>query len=153
MSPTPESPRIPVLALVNTSEEITRLLEAVFQMEGFRVVSGYTVDIKRGTLDFEQFVRTHQPDAVIWDIAIPYEENWSFFKEVEATPAGQRCRFILTTTNQRALHELVGEVAVREIIGKPWDLDELVGVVRRVIGDNAAARPDELLDRRRGNHA
>ncbi len=134
MPPTSAQTAIPTLAIVDTSEEIVRLLEALFRMEGFRVVTGYAVDIKRGTLDFEQFVRTHQPDVVIWDIAIPYEENWAFFQEVAETPAGQQCRFVLTTTNLRSLEELVGEVPVRELVGKPWDLDELVDAVRRVRG-------------------
>lgn len=152
MQPTRHDTLIPTVALVNTSEEITNLLEAVFQMEGFRVVTGYTVDVKRGTLNFEQFAATHRPDAVIWDIAIPYEENWAFFQEVAASPAGQRCRFILTTTNKRALEGLVGEVPAIEIMGKPWDLDELVNAVRRAIGDSAIEPPTELRHLPREHH-
>ncbi len=137
MQSSSERTAIPTLAIVDTAEEIVRLLEAVFQVEGFHVVTGYTLDIKRDALDFEQFVQTHQPDVVIWDIGIPYEENWAFFQKVAATPAGQQCRFVLTTTNLRSLVELVGEVPVRELVGKPWDLDELVAAVQRVRGSGA----------------
>jgi len=139
----PEADRIPVLAVINTSEEITRLLEAVFQAEGFKVVSGYTLEIKEGTLDFAAFVGEHRPDAVLWDIAIPYEANWALFQQIAGSPAGQRCRFVLTTTNRDALQGLVGEVPVLEIVGKPYDLDALVCAVRRAIETGESAAPPE----------
>jgi DNA-binding response OmpR family regulator len=124
---------IPVVALVDTSEEITGLLTAVFQTEGFATVPAFTLDIKRGQQDFADLVQAHQPDVVIWDIAIPYEENWAFFLQVQASPVGQVCRFVLTTTNKAALEGLVGETPAHDIIGKPYDLDEMVQAVRRLL--------------------
>jgi DNA-binding response OmpR family regulator len=129
----PSSKPIPVIAVVNTSEEITDLLTVVFQMEGFRVVQAYTRDIKRGRLDFAALVQEHHPDVVLWDVAIPYEENWALFQTVQASAAGQTCRFVLTTTNKAALESLVGETPAREIIGKPFDLEEIVQSVQRAI--------------------
>lgn len=137
------SARVPVVAVVNTSQEITELLQAVFQVEGFKVVTTFTLDIKRGQVDFEQFIQEHQPDAILWDVAIPYEANWAVFQEIATSPFGQQCRFVLTTTNKRALHSLIGEVPVHELIGKPFDLDEIIGAVRRAIGDD---RPAPLPD-------
>jgi DNA-binding response OmpR family regulator len=135
--------RVPVVAVINTSQEITDLLQAVFQIDGFKVVTGFSLDIKRGLLDFDAFVEQHRPDAVIWDIAIPYEANWALFQEIAASPTGQRCRFVLTSTNVRALQALVGEVPVQELIGKPYDLDDLIRAVRRAIGDDRAAQPSD----------
>jgi DNA-binding response OmpR family regulator len=143
MPPPSGTTRVPVVAVVNTSQEITNLLEVLFQIEGFQVVTAFTLDIKEGRFDFDQLVRDHQPDAVVWDIAIPYEANWALFEQIAASPAGQRCRFILTTTNKLALRSLVGEVAVHELIGKPFDLDEIVGAVRRAMGDDLATQDSE----------
>lgn len=133
------TPRIPTVAVVDSSQEITDVLRAVFQIEGFKVVNTFTLDIKQGRVDFDQFIREHQPDAVLWDIAIPYEANWALFEAIAASPSGQRCRFVLTSTNVRALQDLVGEVPVHELIGKPFDLDEIVSAVRRAMGDGSFA--------------
>jgi len=46
----------------------------------------------------------------------------------------QQCRFVLTTTNKPALDQLVGETEAIEIIGKPYDLDQVVAAVRSALG-------------------
>ena len=49
MQSTADGTHIPVLDIIDTGEELTQLLEAIFQIEGFRVVSGYTVDVKQSS--------------------------------------------------------------------------------------------------------
>ncbi len=83
-----DSPHIPILAIINTSEEITSMLTSIFQMEGFQTVAAYVSGIKRGQPDLGAFLSEYHPDVVLWDIAIPYEENWAFFQSVQ-----QRTRF------------------------------------------------------------
>lgn len=128
------SPAIPTVAIINTSEEITALLTAVFQMEGFRTVAAYVPDMKRGETDLTGFLREYQPAAVIFDIALPYEENWAYFQSIQQSESGRAAPFILTTTNKRALEGLVGPTPAHEVIGKPYDLEQLVEAVRRAIG-------------------
>jgi hypothetical protein len=45
---------------------------------------------------------------------------------------------VLTTTNKRALHDIIGATEALEIIGKPYDLDELAMAVKRVLSDVAS---------------
>ena len=123
--------RLPVLAIVNASEEITRMLAALFRLEGFRVVTAIPADLTRGQPDPSAFLRQHEPAVVVWDISIPYEDHWAFFQSVQASDAGRARRFVLTTTNKRVLDRLVGPTPAQEIVGKPYDLEALVAAVRR----------------------
>ena len=43
-------------------------------------------------------------------------------------------RFVLTTTNKRALDGMVGSTNTIEIIGKPYDLDQVVKAVKKAAG-------------------
>ena len=125
----------PVVAVVDTSEEIVELLSQVLAQEGWCVAVAYAPDFKRGRQDLDAFLAAHDPAVVVWDIALPYEENWAFFRSVRDSTAGRACRFVLTTTNKRALEALVGPTPAHEIVGKPYDLEELVEAVRRAQGE------------------
>ena len=42
-------------------------------------------------------------------------------------------QFVLTTTNKPALDKLVGETEALEVIGKPYDLRQVVDAVRAAL--------------------
>jgi DNA-binding NtrC family response regulator len=131
--PMDETTERPVLGIVDTSADIRDLLTMVFEEEGFCVVSAFVPEIKQEWPAIENFLRRHRPVAVIWDISIPYETNWRFFRCVEGSDAGRSTRYVLTCANKRALDELGGPTPTPEIIGKPYDLDRLIDAVRRAI--------------------
>lgn len=123
----------PLVAVVNTSEEVAHLLQQVFEGEGFRTVATFVPDLKRRTPDPADFLLQHDPPVVVWDIALPYEENWQFFQSVQQSRAAQGRRFVLTTTNKQALEQLVGPAPAHQLIGRPFDLEEIVQAVRRAL--------------------
>jgi DNA-binding NtrC family response regulator len=56
-------------------------------------------------------------------------------------PAAAGRRWVLTTTNKGALDELVGSTPALEIIGKPFDLDQMLETVKRAFAElEATAR-------------
>jgi hypothetical protein len=124
----------PVVAIINTSQEITELLQEVLADDNFAVVAAYVVDFKRGKLDLGAFFQTYQPEAVVYDIALPYVENWAFFCEQVLAPHFlPEDRFVLTTTNKSVLEVLVGPTRTIELVGRPFDLDAIVAVVGRAV--------------------
>jgi len=69
--------------------------------------------------------------VIVYDIAPPYEENWQFLQLVKDAQQAQGRQFVLTTTNKAVLERLVGQTDAIEIIGKPFDLDEIVTAVKK----------------------
>jgi CheY-like chemotaxis protein len=87
--------------------------------------------LRDGKVELEAFMRQHQPRVIVYDIAIPYEQNWRLFEHIRETPACAGVSFVVTTTNIRHVQQLAGRQEGHEIVGKPYDLDVIVGAVRQ----------------------
>src|SRR5690242_312667 len=92
-------PPTPVVAVFNTSKDTTDLLRVVIERAGYVVITAFTNALRDGEIDLEAFMRQHRPEVVVYDIAIPYEENWRLFQHIRDSPACAGVRFVLTTTN------------------------------------------------------
>jgi DNA-binding response OmpR family regulator len=129
-----------VVAVFNTSPDTTDMLRIVLEHAGFVVVTAYTYDLRDGRIELETFMRQHQPKVLIYDIAIPYEQNWRLFQHFRQLPTFAAAKFVLTTTNAAQVAKIAGlEAHVHEIVGKPYDLDILVQAVKEA----ARQRPTE----------
>ena len=125
-----------VVAIINSSPDTVDLLRFVFEHAGMVVVSAFTWDMRNSRVDIESFMRQHQPDAVVYDVAPPYEENWRLFQHFCAMPAVQGVEFVITTTNVKQVKEVAGAGhELYEVIGKPYDLDQIVKAVRKRLGE------------------
>jgi len=120
-----------VVAVFNTSEDTTDILRIVFENAGFIVVTAFTNLLRDGKVDLEHFMRQHQPKVIVYDIAVPYEQNWRLFEHIRGAPACTGVSFVVTTTNVRHVRQLAGDLELHEIVGKPYDLDAIVGAVRQ----------------------
>lgn len=125
----------PVVAIVNTSPDTVDMLRVVLEGAGMVALSAMTFELRSGEIDFEAFVRQHQPQVIIYDIAPPYEANWRLFQHLRQLTAVRDCRFVLTTTNARHVKQYVAGEELYEVIGKPVDLDQIVQATRRALAD------------------
>lgn len=127
-------PSDPVVAVFNTSEDTTDLLRVVLERAGYIVITAFTNAIRDGKIDLEAFMRQHRPQVIVYDIAIPYEENWRLFQHLRTSPACAGVRFVLTTTNTAQLEAIARPGQhVHEIVGKPYDLEQVVRAVKDAI--------------------
>ena len=121
------------VAIVNSSEDTVEALRLFFEQQGFETVSAHVDEIKRGVTDFVEFLKTHDPRALVYDISPPYDHNWTFLKLLRSSEAMRGRVVIATTTHKANLERLVGPTDAIEIIGKPYDLQQVVTAVQRAL--------------------
>ena len=123
-----------VVAVINTSPDIVEMLRGVLQHAGLVVVSAFTHQIRDGVIDFGAFMRQHNPSAVVYDIAPPYDANWGLFEHLRAHETMAECPVVITSTHAAYVQKVAGHNhRVYEIIGRPLDLDEIVRAVKDAV--------------------
>jgi DNA-binding response OmpR family regulator len=125
----------PVVGVFNTSPDTVEMLRIALEREGFVVVAAYTFDLRDSKVDLEALVRQHRPVAIIYDVAPPYDRNWRLLEHIRSMPALGGISFIVTTTNVARVREVSGpDQELFEIVGKPYDLDQIIAGVRARVG-------------------
>ena len=132
------------VAIFDASADTLEMLNAAVSQEGYRALEGSADVVKSGLMDFVAFLTEHKPDALIWDIAPPYDRNWHFFKLLRTSHLLDDCVIVLTTTNKQHLESLAGQNAdtgAIELVGKPYDIDAIVAAVTRGLQARNSAGP------------
>ncbi len=135
-------PPVPLIAVMNSSADLVRLLQTALEDEGFRTVTLVST-IAGGATGPLAFLREHEPAAAVYSISPPYRESWEILQAVRRQwHAG---RYVITTTNLGALRACVGPADAIELVGKPFDLDQITQALRRVLGERPVAPDDTEL--------
>lgn len=136
MTSKPNTP--PVVAILNSNDELVELLRNVLEQAGFVTVSGHIDDVRRGNLDLINFVKQHDPNVIVYDLVPPYDRSWNYLHLLRNSEPLRGRSFVLTSVNAARAKEVVGRSEmVYEVVGKPFDLDEVVTAVKEA----SKARP------------
>lgn len=122
--------QLPSVAVFNSSGDTLEVLKLALEQAGYAVVTGHVSELKKGQVDVLEFVEEHRPDVIIFDVALPYEENWRFLRLLQSSDAFKSLQWVITTTHKQHLEELVGDCGeVYEVVGKPYDMQQIVNAV------------------------
>src|SRR5688572_33441620 len=107
------------------------MLRRAIEPAGFVVVTALTFDIREGVVDLQHFVEQHEPRVVVYDIAPPYDANWRLFQHLYSKPWMRDRQVVLTSVNAREVDKVAsGDRRIYEVVGKPFDLNQIVTAVR-----------------------
>lgn len=134
----------PLVLIVNHNEQASRWLRQQIESRGLDVVEANLTDVQRGEVDLVDLVQRNQPTVMIYDIAAPYFNSWTFFRLIRGHSAIQRCEVLLTTANRRAFEEsgVVAKVDAYQVTG---DADEAASLLQ-VIQTYASRYQDNQQD-------
>jgi DNA-binding response OmpR family regulator len=119
------------VAVLNPNENTLEPLQAMLESHGYRVAVGYVGDVRRGSFDFVQFIREHDPRVIVWNIGPPFDRNWAFLQLVQTGEMLEGRRVIVTTTHREQLDAAVAtDTHALEVIGRPRDLENILAAVR-----------------------
>jgi CheY-like chemotaxis protein len=124
--------------VLNSSQDTIDLLKVVLEEQGFLVATAHVSSVKSGELDLLDFVSKHSPDVIVYDVALPYEENWKFLRLLQSSEALKDIRWVITTTHKKRLQELVGDCGqVYEVVGKPYDLAQIMDAIKTAMPEES----------------
>jgi DNA-binding NtrC family response regulator len=124
---------VATVAVINSNADTVEMLRLALQQRGLDSVTAHIEDIKRGALDFPRFLKEHDPRVLIYDISPPYDQNWTFLGMLRTIDAMRDRAVIVTTTHKGNLEKLVGPTDAIEIVGKPYDLEQILLAVEHAI--------------------
>jgi CheY-like chemotaxis protein len=109
---------------------IADLLQQALETEGYQ-----TSKVTQA-LRFFDAVMEHKPDLILLDLMMPYLDGEDELRLLQMTPAAQHIPVIVVTAKQEAAQEIdkYRQLGVSEIVTKPFDLNKLVDMIKRIIG-------------------
>jgi DNA-binding NtrC family response regulator len=125
-----------VVIVLDSNEDTVNMLRIYLERSGFVVFGALTQLFRDGKLEFDRFVAEHQPRVIVYDVTVPYEQSWALFQYFRRRPVCRGVNFVLTTTNVARVEEIARpEQRVFEIVGKPYDLEQIVRAVKEAANE------------------
>lgn len=113
------------LLLLNSQADTIDLLEDWFGAHGAVVHHARSLELCRDLNEAALLTELIRPHVILFDLSIPYRQSWECFQRLTAAGIFGNVPIVLTTTNRRALDELVGPTDAFEVIGTSRDLSKL----------------------------
>lgn len=112
------------ILVVDDERAIVELVGALLQGEGYRVIT--ELDSRRA---FEMATQD-PPDLILLDMRMPLMDGWEFARQLTA---GRSAVPIVVMTAAQHAREWANEIGAAGFVGKPFEIDHLLGEVARVL--------------------
>lgn len=111
-------------------------------------VGGFAVQVASHAEEAWQMMQQKTPDLVISDIMMPQVDGYQFLKKLRTDPRFKSLPVVFLTARGMTSDRIQGYAAgVDAYLPKPFDSDELVAIVKNLLGRRTLARGDANLDK------
>ena len=131
---------IPRVLIVEDTIEIGELIKAA--LKGLNVVA---VHEPRGSTALQTF-QTLRPDVVLLDIGLPDMSGWRVLDLIKESPLEvRRPAVVIITAYGDPANRLMGKLqGIHSYLVKPFTLDQVRGVVRKIISESSSSGIEPL---------
>jgi DNA-binding response OmpR family regulator len=121
---------MPHLLVIDDDAAIRQVLSRLLVSEGFSVDAA--ADGEKGLV----CVRTRPPDLILLDLMMPVMDGWQLYGWLQVSGYEQIPVIVMTAGERIELAQQ--DLPNAEVLGKPFDIDDLVERIRRRLNDNPA---------------
>lgn len=117
--------------VVNGSPDFLDVIRELLQDESYNVT---TTNFVPRTYDQ---IASLQPDLLVIDVVIGQTAGWDLLERLHAEASTNRIPVIVVSTSSRLLEqakEQAGRYAGSHLLTKPFDFDDLLGMIQELIG-------------------
>jgi len=124
-----------VIMCIDDDPEIITLMRLIFRPQGFRLIGAVS-----GPEGLE-VMRRVKPDLVLLDLMMPGMSGWEVYRQMQADEELRHIPVVIVTVRAQPIERTIGlhVFGVNDYITKPFEIQDLVQSVRRVLG-----APDEV---------
>jgi CheY-like chemotaxis protein len=111
-----------IVLVVEDEASIRDVITDILDERGFRVVSA------PNGAEALRWLDTVRPDVVVLDLLMPVMHGWAFMEAYADKTDGRAIPIVVVSVNP-ALPRSFYRFGVREVVGKPFDVDRLIHAV------------------------
>ncbi len=125
---------VPLVMVVDDSLTVRKITSRMLSREGFDVATA-----KDGVEGLQQ-LQDIRPDCILLDVEMPRMDGFEFARHVRADEATRGIPIIMITSRTADKHKNRAlELGVNEYMGKPYQEDQLLALIRRYTAESALA--------------
>lgn len=124
-----------IIMVVDDSQTVRRVMQRLLTRESYEVV------LATDGMDALRQLRETTPDLILLDIEMPRMDGFDFTRHIRDIDSNVRIPIIMITSRTAAKHrERAMELGVNAYLGKPYQEDMLLGLIRDFLGESDDAR-------------
>ncbi len=116
------------IMVVDDDAHILTLVEALLTPEGFKVLTA-----TNGRECF-RIIETSKPDLILLDVMMPFMNGWQICEKIKKDEKTKDIIVVMLTAKEKVLFYSLGKsLGAADYIGKPFETQELVNIVKRLL--------------------